>query len=177
MRALAFLAVMAFAVPAWADAAPPPLPTRDVDVTYATQSGDRTLTQRMRWAVGARKLRVDPPTPGLFIVTDYAARRTSVVRASDRTVIEAPAPAPGGKAAYARRGDGRVAGQDCAEWETRDTDGRPTLACITADGVMLRARAGGRTLVIATSVDFGKMDASIFDIPPDYRRISPGEPK
>ncbi len=171
MRTLALLAA-GLVVAAAADR-PPSLPTRDVDVTYATSSGGRTLTQRMRWTQALRKLRVDPPTAGLFVVTDYAAHRTSVVRAQDRTVLEAPAPPPAEAATYKRRGDDVVAGQGCTEWETQDTAGRPTVACITADGVMLRARADGRTLVVATSVDFSALDASVFEIPPDYRRVSP----
>src|SRR5690349_15517221 len=43
------------------------LPTRDVDVTYEIPQGSRTLAQRLRWIASARKLRVDPPIPDLFV--------------------------------------------------------------------------------------------------------------
>ena len=82
-----------------------------------------------------------------------------------------PGPAPG--AAFVRRGAARVAGLPCTEWLTQDVTGTPTLACITGDGVLLRAAAAGRVLVEALRLTYGPIDPAVFSIPGDYRRIAP----
>ena len=52
----------------------------------------RSLEQRTRWLAAAQAMRIDPPTPGLYVIIDYVARRMSVVREADRSVIEMAAP-------------------------------------------------------------------------------------
>lgn len=166
MRIVVALAGLLLVAAAPEPGRPPPLPTRDVDVTYATG----TLTQRMRWSAAERKLRVDPPSVGLHIITDFRAGKAYAVRDGDRTVLTTPAAEPAGKAPLRRVSQDRVAGLDCTEWETVDSNGQPTVACITADGVLLRARGGGRVLVEATRVDFSRVDGSVFVVPGDYAR-------
>jgi hypothetical protein len=56
----------------------------------------------------------------------------------------------------------------CTEWEATATDGRRTVACITADGVLLRARAGDRTLLSAVSVDYAPQDPALFAVPDGF---------
>jgi hypothetical protein len=158
-----------------ADARPPAHPTRDVDVTYSMASGPRIVTERMRWQAATQRQRVDPPTEGLFIVIDYQAGRMSTVRQSDRIVLEMKAPAPdapsggsGTGGSYVRQGQDQVAGLACTEWEATASDGRRTVACITADGVTLRATTGGRTLFTAVSVDYAPQDAALFAVPAGF---------
>jgi hypothetical protein len=182
----ACLAVMA--VPTRADQ-PLLRPTRDVDVTYrasgaALPQDPRRLEQRVRWLAAAQTTRIDPPTTGLFVIIDYVARHMSVVREANRSVIEMAAPEdmPGvaakpGIGGYVRRNDDSVAGLPCTEWETRDRDGQPALVCITADGVLLRARAQGRLLVSAVSVRYGPQDPAAFRVPADYTHRSAGAAK
>jgi hypothetical protein len=141
----------------------------------------------MRWAAADGKLRVDPPTPGMWVVMDTRARRMSTVRDTDRSVLEIdsaqamsgpmpgpmPGAAPANGAAFQRRGADQVAGVACTEWQTTDVTGTPTLACITEDGVLLRASAAGRVLVEALHVAYAKQDPAVFRVPEGYRRITP----
>lgn len=161
-------------------------PTEDVDVTYRVSGPGATpdggwLEQRVRWLAAAQTLRIDPPTRGFHVIIDYLAGRMSVVREVDRSVLEMAAPAgvaglPGAaaSASYTRRGEDRVAGVNCTDWETADRQGQRTLACITADGVLLRARVGERVLVSAIAVRYAPQDSAAFRIPPDYARQKAG---
>jgi hypothetical protein len=134
--------------------------------------GDTVLTERMRWQAATQRQRVDPPTEGLFIVIDYRQGRMHTVRTSDRLVLDMAAPPaatpPGGDGAYRRQGEDRVAGLACTDWEATATDGRSTVACITEDGVLLRASAGGRTLLSAVSVDYAPQDSGLFAVPEGF---------
>ena len=163
---------------------PATIPTRDVDVVYRmvqpdAPGGPRALEQRMRWAATDGKLRVDPPSPGLYIIMNYKTRRLETIRDSQRMVMEMDAsaaaigPAVPSSASFKRHGEATVAGTACTEWETRDATGTPTLACLTGDGVLLRAVAAGRVLVEASSVRYGAIDPSVFEVPPGYTHVTP----
>jgi hypothetical protein len=157
-------------------------PIHDVDVTYALDAGDgTTLHERLRWDAATQKLRVDPPTAGLYVIIDLAARRMSTVRTAERTVIEMAAPdnvtgMPDSAAAAAvRRGTDTVARLACTEWDMTDAAGEPARLCLTADGVLLRARSGARTLLSAETVVYGPLDAALFQVPAGYahQRLGP----
>ena len=163
---------------------PPPTPTRDVDVVYMmvqpdAPGGPRVLEERMRWAAAAGLLRLDPPTPGMWVVMDTRAHRVATVREAERSVLELDSaqamigPAPPAGARFERRGADTVAGLACTEWQTSDLTGAATLACITADGVLLRASGAGRVLVEALHVSFAPQEAAVFRIPADYRKVTP----
>jgi len=176
------LALGLSAVSAFAQTEQPRLrPTADVDVTYRVSGpgagAEAGLEQRVRWLAAAQALRIDPPNKGFHVIIDYLAGRMSVVGDADRSVLEMAAPAgmaglPGAAASssYTRRGEDTVAGVRCTDWETADRQGQRTLACITADGVLLRARVGDRTLVSAIAVRYAPQDQAAFQIPPDYAR-------
>ncbi len=182
---------MLAAVLLWSSAAaaqdrPASLPTRDVDVTYRVGQGGQTVEQRSRFDVGAQRLRLDTPTPGFYMIVDYRAHTMLAVSEADRGVLDLPAPpsavpgatpgtAPGG--GFVRRGQDQVAGLPCTEWETTDTGGRATLACFTADGVMLRARHGPQVIAVATRVAYGPIDPAVFVVPPDYNRVERRPPR
>ncbi len=123
--------------------------------------------ERMRWQAATQRQRVDPPTEGLFVVIDYKAGRMRTVRLSDRLVVDIAAP-PTGSGAYVRQGEDLVAGLACTNWQATATDGQPTVACITADGVLLRAAAGDRTLLTAASVDYAAQDPALFATPDGF---------
>jgi hypothetical protein len=187
---LAAAAILALSLVAAASGAPAdqPLlrPSRDVDVTYRATGGggaqgERRLEQRVRWLVAAQRMRIDPPNTGLFVIIDYLARRMSVVREVNRSVIEmAASEAEAGMTGnlpaglYVRRGVDTVAGQACTEWETRDRDGRQAVVCITADGVLLRAASEGQVLAAAVSVQYAPQDPALFQVPPGYVHRSAG---
>ncbi len=175
------LVAVSMAMPAVADPdRPVTTPTRDVDVTYRAGEGDKAVIQRSRWSAGGQKMRLDTPTPGVYVIVDYAARTLAMVSDRDHGVLDLPAP-PGampGQAvpsstAFTRRGDSKVAGLSCSEWETTDTQGQATLACFTDDGVLLEARHGEQVLVQATRVAYGTLDASAFVVPQSYSHEAP----
>ena len=178
MRRLALLASL-LAAPALAADRPPTIPLRDVDVTYQVAQpveGGPALSQRMRWSVAAGRLRVDPPTPGLFMIVDYPAKRMSVVKIADRAVLDLPTAAPGlpgaAAGAFAARDGAVVAGLACANWQTTDAAGQDTLLCLTPDGVMLRASQGGQILLEASTVQYGPQDPAAFKAPEGYRHVA-----
>lgn len=147
-----------------------------MEVTYQTAPGGAATEQRTRWLAAERRMRLDTPAPGLYMIVDYAARRMSMVSDRDRGVVEmasgtGPLPGASGAGSYARRGADRVAGLACTEWQTTDSAGAPTLACITEDGVLLRARRGGEVLVQAARVQYGPQDPVAFRVPDGYRRV------
>lgn len=181
---LTLLVTMQAAAPAMPKAAeqdrPLTVPSRDVDVTYRAGQGDRTVLQRSRWSAEARKMRLDTPTPGVYLIVDYSAHTLAMVSEPDRGVLDMPAPASGlpgqavpGSGGFTRRGVGQVAGLPCTEWETADTQGQPTLACFTEDGVLLEARHGAQILVQATRVAYGVLDPAEFVVPPSFSHESP----
>ena len=181
MRLAVLLCLVPFAAPfaALAQDRPAALPTRDVDVTYRSEQGGQVLEQRSRFAAGQQVMRLDTPTPGLYMLMDYRAHQMSMVSEADRGVLDMPAPGaasmPGGAApgaAYVRRGQDQVAGLPCTEWEVRDSQGQAALTCFTEDGVMLRARRGTQVLAVATRVAYGAMDPALFAPPSGYARVA-----
>ena len=159
---------------------PPAMPTRDVDVTYRAGQGDQTVIQRSRWSADARKLRVDTPTPGVYVIGDYNARTLMMVSEPAHGVLDMdlaadglPGQAVSGGAGFMRRGGSQVAGLPCTQWETSDRQGQATLACYTEDGVLLEARHGAQVLVQATRVVYGAVDAATFAVPRSYSHERP----
>ena len=183
IKPLALLACL-MAVPAFADERPATIPTRDVDVTYeifgSSGGAAQMLSERMRWDVAAGRMRVDPPTSGVYMLLDYRSHRLVAVREAERTFIEMDAggatatPGVGRNATFRKLGAGTVAGVGCTEWDTRDSGGKPVLVCLTNDGVLLRARDVDRTLISAASVTYGPADPSAFAPPAGFRRERSG---
>lgn len=169
--------------PAWAEERPATVPTRDVDVTYRAGPPQQPVTQRSRWSAGSRKMRLDTPTPGIYVLVDYGAKRMSMVSDADHAVLDVPLPAdglmgqPASGAAFTRRDTAQVAGVGCTNWETLDSSGKPATACFTADGVLLEARRGDLVLVQAVRVAYGTLDAATFAVPPGYRTETAGAAK
>ena len=179
LAALVLISVPAFA-PASAQERPVTRPTRDVDVVYVATVNGQKVQQRMRTAADAAEIRIDTPSPGLYMILNRDAHTMDMVSDGDRGVIQMPydparaTAAPPDSAPYRRLGTDVVAGLGCTEWATTDTGGRPVAACFTDDGVMLRARAGDQVLVTAARVAYGRLDPAIFAIPPGYERtVSP----
>ena len=169
-------AAMLWSGAALAQERPPALPTRDVDVTYQSGNGAKAVQQRLRFSTELQRSRLDTPTPGFYVITDYRAHTMLAVSDADHGVLDMKAPAnlpgaaPGG--AFVRRGQDQVAGLACTEWQTTDSAGQPALACFTGDGVMLRARRGNQVLATATKVAYGPLDPALFAPPPSYERVA-----
>ncbi len=174
------LAMLALpAAPAAAAEHPPTMPQRDVDVTYRllqAAPGTPAMTQRNRWSVSTGRLRVDPPTPGIYMIMDYRAKRMAVVKPAARAVLDMASADPGLPGAYTQRDAGNVAGLPCTNWQTADAGGRDTVLCLTADGVMLRASHGEHVLLEAVAVSYGAQDPAAF-VPPDgFQHVSGDTP-
>lgn len=129
------------------------------------------LTERQRWSVATGKLRVDPPTPGLWMVIDLAQGTVASVDEHARRVLDGPAPVlPGagaaGKAVWV--GADHVGDWACTDWTVPDDRGNPALLCLADDGVLLRASAGGRVLLEALDLTRAPQPAEIFRLPSAY---------
>jgi hypothetical protein len=175
MRRLAAALWLLGAASAWAATAPVLQPTHDVDITYKVPvpgAARTALLQRLRWSASLRRQRLDLPTSGNWMVMDFVTHRMDMVRDDTRSVLDLPAPPdpPPSAAGFAPLGDSSVAGLACEEWRTRDNHGAETIACYTADGILLRARAGDRVLMEAVSVQRVPQADSVFALPQDYTR-------
>lgn len=155
---------------------PPTAPTRDVDILYQASAGGRAVEQRSRFAASVGKVRIDTPSPGLYLIVDRATHHMDMVSDGDRSVLEVPydpartvdgVPADRG---FERLGADVIAGVPCTEWRTADRSGRPLALCMTEDGVLLRVRAGANVLVRALRVTYGPIDPAVFAIPASYQR-------
>ena len=69
-----------------------------------------------------------------------------------------------------------MAGLACTDWDMTDAAGEAARLCLTDDGVMLRARAGARTLLNAETVSAGPIDPAVFKLPPGYTHQSMAAP-
>jgi hypothetical protein len=160
------------------------LPSRDVAVVYrAPGPYGAEVEQRVRWLAATQTMRIDPPNSGLHVIVDYLARRMSVVDDGNRSVVEMAAPnsataipGAGAEESYTRLGPRMVAGLPCTEWRALDRQARPTVVCITEDGVLLRAGTPDAVRVSAVSVQYAPQDAAAFRVPAGYSRITPGAP-
>ncbi len=183
---LALLPLASLAVacgPACAADRPPIIPLRDVDVLYQVVQpvpGGPALAQRMRWSVATGRLRVDPPSAGLYMIVDYRTKRMAVVKDEQHAVLDVSTAGPGlpGAAAgsYTRQDAAEIAGLRCTNWLTADAGGKDTTLCLTEDGVMLRASQSGQVLLQATAVRYGPQDAAAFTPPEGYRHVSGDRP-
>jgi hypothetical protein len=155
---------------------PNTLPTRDVDVTYRVSRGGATVSERMRWLAGPGLQRVDPPGDAMHMIMDHHSHHVAMVSDAHREVVETDAVGgaldPGAGGTFTRRGEDTVASIGCTLWDTGGTKA-PVQLCLTADGVLLRVKAGGATLVEATQVQYGPQNPADFQVPADYRRVTP----
>ncbi|WP_426959995.1 hypothetical protein [Muricoccus radiodurans] len=188
-RAILTLALTAaVASPALAQSRPQNLqPTRDVAVTYrmvGPQAGAPGTPGELGIAVLAAegRMRVDlpPMAPGMVMwgLTDMRTGQTSVVMESMRMVMPNAAGADVAKALrmaegarMTRTGNATYAGQACTNWRFENGNDRGT-ACLTDDGVMLRAANDAGQGMEATRVEYARQDPARFRVPEGYRTMS-----
>jgi hypothetical protein len=157
---------------------PPPIPTRDVAISYRVSGGAAEGQElHLSWLADERRVRADFPGDRRTIIADLRAGTALVLGHAERTAMAVPLGrnlmVAGQIPADARltRGDGddRVAGIACAVWHVEYQSYR-SAACLAPDGVLLRLRAaeGARTLE-ATRVEYGPQDPARFRLPEGYR--------
>lgn len=164
------------------------VPQHDVDVLYAvplpvpagqgsSQAGQpvKVIEQRMRFAAGLQRQRVDPPGPSTYMITEYRTGQLIMVQPAQRIATSIPAPggpiaSPGRRATgdYTRLAAQTIAGVNCTDWRTRDESGNQSVVCLTEDGVMLRAMQADHVLVQAVRVTFDRQDPSLFEVPAGF---------
>ncbi|MCK8783371.1 DUF4412 domain-containing protein [Roseomonas sp. NAR14] len=196
--------LLALAAPALAPAAraqerPPLTPTRDVAVTYRVVgqipgqpagAGQGPREMRMSWLTAAGKLRIETGgagAPSGYMLVDRRNNRALMVVDQQRMVMELPQQQVNGQvirfgepnpnARFTRGGNETIAGQGCTNWSFQDNEGTGR-ACITADGVVLRAsgaRQGSEGQIEAVQVAYGPQDPSRFEPPSGYQVLNMSE--
>lgn len=190
-RGVALAVLLAPAVPHAQDRPAFP-PTRDVAVTYRTTlpqpNTPQNLTPQtvlMRYSVAADRFRLDGTganggLPG-YVLVEHQSRHATIVMAELGMMIDAP-PRAGLEQAFIletgrrfdRRGSDTVAGLGCTVWEIAGEAGNGT-ACVTGDGVLLRAsgqdRKGRTASIEATRVEYGRQTEALFFPPANVRKL------
>ena len=168
----AALALLLLGLPARAQAQPVLAPTRDVDITYeVTRPHQARIRERVRWLAAEHLERIDGPDKSVTIFDRKGNEITLLIPATRtyRKLEGAPRRPmePEADAVLTRGGESAVAGQRCVDWSwIEDTEAR-TL-CATADGVVLRLVVGGKTVMEARSVSYGRQNPELFRAPPNY---------
>jgi hypothetical protein len=172
--------LLAVSTPALADDRPPNFPTRDVTVTYRTDS-QRDVTMSFSAATHRMRIVGMGGQAGYAIIERDEGQMMLVIPAR-QMVMRMPEP-PAMRNAMslqafsqvARAGTATVAGVACTVWTVHGDRGEGEI-CVTADGVMLRARGEGTNghaaMMEATNVDYGALPASEFEPPSDYQTMT-----
>lgn len=97
-----------------------------------------------------------------------------VTRAMNMSSIDYKNPAEDWGAEYRstahRTGSCAVAGESGSEW-TNESNGATRTACVTDDGIILKATEDGRTTWETTSVQRGAQSADLFVMPPGVQAV------
>jgi len=126
-------------------------------------------------------VRIDMPDRG-SVIYDMGRERADWLLPKGGVYFEIPVGGslagtflPDRGARFAEMGHAVVAGLPCTEWRVSTSQGSGT-ACVTTDGVILRAEGGdtrGTTgTIVATNVSFGPQPADLFVPPPGAQRLS-----
>ena len=176
-RSTLILITLGFAPAALAASAHPRTdPARDVTVTYQVRQGGKTLTQQSWWLVSRKLQRVNLATVPAYIIEDGAAHTATVIDTHAHTAMRYKTHPNTAlqQASFTRLGHETVAGKRCTDWKVTPKNpdqGSPQTMCYTEDGVLLRTVRGGKTVLIATTVDYGPVAAGEFAIPAGYKSL------
>lgn len=167
---------------------PPLTPTRDVAVTYQAKDPHGTVqVVHMNFDAAGRRLHIDVVGQPGFVVIDRKDNTQLAVNYPAKSYIERQLPPEAGNLMdrdpnmhMTRGATATVAGLACTDWSMSTGPNRPDLvACITADGVVLKAAPagsanGGAPNLEATQVAYGPQPESLFVPPAGFQRIEPG---
>ncbi len=186
---LGALALVLAAASANAADQPPLTPTRDVAVTYqATDPKGAVHVVHMNFDAAGRRLHIDVVGQPGFQVIDRKANVLLSVLETEKIYLERPLPPQVGNLMdrspnmlMKKGATATVAGTPCTLWSVPTGPNSPDLqACITADGVVLKAEpvggGGAAPRLEATSIVYGPQPASLFVPPAGFRRIQPTMP-
>ncbi|MDB5371051.1 MAG: hypothetical protein JWP20_2609 [Roseomonas sp.] len=180
------LATLCLAVPllaatgAAAQDRPTLLPSRDVAVTFRLTGTDRMPGDiNAAWLASQRVLRVDNASAPGWLMVEQATKRAYMVMRQGVVMRLPAAPeiallldAPESQGRITRLGRRSIAGANCTDWKIERPDGKGGTACLTADGVLLRAQQAGKQEVLeATRVAYGPQDPARFRLPSGLPQI------
>lgn len=192
MKAMLWTAVCMGALPlgnaALAADQPPPAPTRPVAVTYSVTgppNGPGKLS--VIYDQDAKRVRMD-----FYRAVGSRAAEASII--FDTTNDRAVTLIPGRKAymqrstkglanpglflsptlTYAKQGTEHFAGLTCTDW-TIKTDAAQASACVTDDGVILKATGAGKGAqnLTAIAITYGPPPVGTFSVPENYMLVTP----
>lgn len=193
MKAISRVAGVAFlAWSGYATAAdqPPLAPTRPVTVTYSVVGPPNGPGKvGVVYDTDARRVRLDfyraiasqAPTASLIFdtqrdraVTLIPERKAYMQR--DTKGLANPGLFLGPALSYTRQGTEHFAGLTCTDWAIKKNNADAN-ACITDDGVVLKANGAGASAqhLTAIAVTYGPPPADAFNIPKNYRLVLPPE--
>ncbi len=183
----ALAVLLALSAPAAAQDRPAFPPTRDVAVTYKVTSNQPNTPPDvvMRYSVAQDRIRVEGALPGGglsgYVLVDHKSRHATLIMEQLGVMMDAPPRAGLDQAfmlengrRFTRTGRDTVAGQRCTLWDIEGDAGSGT-ACVTADGVLLRAnghdRKGRTASIDATLVEYGPQADALFVPPPNVHKL------
>jgi hypothetical protein len=177
---LALLAGGGASFAAWADETPRLMPSRDVDITYRVSSGDKPVTERVRWLAAEEIERIDPHGKGYllarsaYMIIEHHKKTAEIVDPKTHSVTATVNPVAGELAEIENAkltplGSATVARLGCQVWRAEISAQVEREICLTEDGVLLRVRNGDKTVLEATAVKYHHISSKLFDIPPDYQ--------
>jgi cysteine synthase A len=132
------------------------------------------------WLSSQRLLRVDNASAPGWVLVEERTRRASMVmpqglvmRLPDSPEVAMLMQDPESQGRITRQGRRTIAGQACTDWRLERNDGKSGVACLTADGVLLRLQQTGRREVLeATRVAYGPQDPTRFRLPAGAPQIN-----
>lgn len=167
---------------------PPLAPTRPVSVTYSVVGPPNGPGKvGVVYDTGAKRVRLDfframasqAPTASLIFDTERDRAVTLIPERKaymqrDTKGLANPGLFLGPTLAYTREGTEQFAGLTCTDWAIKK-DNADASACVTNDGVVLKASGAGEHAehLTAVSVTYGPPPNDAFSIPKNYVLVAP----
>ncbi len=180
------LAAIATLIPLAGAQAQPREPTRDFAATYTMQSGADSTTMTMAYSVALNRHRIEIADAGMVMIHDRVAGKVLMLNEQMRMVMEVPLTPQQSQlltippdASMTRKGSDRVAGIACTIYDIVHKGGQSGTACISADGILLRAQArqGERQGTMqATRVELATQAPAKFQAPEGWQTMQQPAP-
>ena len=178
-HAIAAALIIALPLAAQAQDRPQIYPTRDVAVTYRVSGQGQGAELTMQWSAAQRLMRMNMPGGVGYMVADHQNQRGFMVMEAMRTIMDVPMQQAASvqqamqDANFTRGATEKIAGTDCTVWRYQG-ESQSGEACITADGVMLRAQGtaqGQQGRMEAVRVAYGAQDPAQFRRPEGFQTM------
>jgi hypothetical protein len=155
-----------------AEERPPPLPIRDVDITYdLIRLHQPPARMRVRWLAREHLERADA-TDASATIFDHNRSEITLLIPESRTYRKLEGQPrlpiqPNEGTVLTRGGQSRLAALPCTEWSWTQ-DAQTHTACATPDGVLLRLSTDGEIEAQARAVRYEEQQPELFHVPSGY---------